>query len=119
MQFSKVVNKQTGVGQATWCLLASAPVFWSMAKERIVEESWFATSNISRPTRAISRGVRPPVVTCWDVNGAPSSPREMTLTRPSTPIALLDAYANFPDGCTTKAAHVDLGREGGAFTEGG
>ena len=44
-----------------------------MAKERIVFESWFATSNISLPTRAISRGVRPPVVTCIDVNGAPSA----------------------------------------------
>ena len=69
----KVLNKHTGVGQATWCFLASAPVFWSMAKERIVEESWFATSNISLPTNAISRGVRPPVVTCWGVKGAPSS----------------------------------------------
>ena len=57
------------------------------------------------------------VVTCIDVNGAPSSESEITETRPSTPIALLDAYANFPDGCTTKAAHVDLGRVGGAFTE--
>ena len=90
-----------------------------MAKERIVFESWFATSNISDPTRAISRGVRPPVVTCIDVNGAPSSLSEMTLTRPSTPIARFDAYANFPEGCTTKAAHVDLGLDGGAFTEDG
>ena len=62
-----------------------------MAKERIVEESWFATSNKSDPTNAISRGVRPPVVTCIDVKGAPSAPNEMTDTKPSTPIARFDA----------------------------